>query len=78
MKNLLFDLPEDIQVKIIKMNPRPFDKEYKMKLHDSDTWWYNVVCNYRNPHFFFQNFWWDADSEQWEKVDRRGYGFTWF
>ena len=57
MSNLLFDLPEEIQVKVMKMNPRPFDEEFKMKLHDYKSWWYTVVSNYRNPHYIYQNIW---------------------
>lgn len=31
MSNFVFDLPEDILVKVLKMNPRPFHEEFKMK-----------------------------------------------
>ena len=71
MMNLLFDLPEEIQIKVMKMNPRPFDNEFKMKLHDGvNSWWYKVVSNSRNPHYTYQNIWKrEGNPKYWFRCD---------
>jgi hypothetical protein len=53
MPNLYFDLPEDLQFNIIKMNKPPYLAELKYKIYDS--WFSKVVQNYRNPHYIFTN-----------------------
>ena len=47
MSNLLFDLPEEIIIKIMRMNPRPFHSELRILKYisvdprdrDYDLWW---------------------------------------
>jgi len=47
MRNLLFDLPEEIMVKVMQMNPRPFHSEL-------------VYCSYvgLNPNDRDYDMWW--------------------
>ena len=77
MRNLVFDLPEYIIVKALKMNPRPFHEEFRNTLYDCNSWWHTVVSNSRNDRYIYQNvwkkegnpkYWFNCDAD-WEDED---------
>ena len=55
MNNSFNNLPEELQIKILKMNRTLFLDELRVKMYHSQFLFYDIMCNCRIPRYTYTN-----------------------